>query len=207
MQRVVDTYVPKYNSKEFRGWAEKHGVANWEDDPIPHAVCLIKNGPGQGVGVGVKFSSRSVLGFTFQTYPSCCGLQMLHTFHARSGFNDIPLFNKLMDAAFADAVIAVFGRETGWNSRRIQIMMVERRSHNQETTRLINCVQGHLAELKPIPGAQVDQHPIWEWAHSKKKVITTLMLNNNTNNVIHNMEVLFDRHEPLFTLEEDDVDQ
>lgn len=136
---------------------------------------------------------RAGVGFSLGYYPVCCGALMLYNFSASIVAKHVTQaqFNELMDAIFeviystqkyGEDNTGGFGPTIG--SRRIITMMVEPGSRGQGFDRKSN-----------IPNEEVNPNRIWhkELYHywlTQDKVNDRLMFNENSGNILHDMEVI-----------------
>lgn len=187
-------------------WLLKYGMYSDYVSSTPSLVDSLKIaviGGNNGYHFVMQVCGKTALKFTFMSYPSCCALQLFHNFYVDSDLFkvDTAFFNELMDAAFVDVLNVFGGTNEGtskprWYSKRIQLMMVERRQWT--ATENAKLREGFFTlEIEPRKNPSIEFKPIYTWAHSKFKVVETLMYNLNTSAVIHNMEVMFDSTVPL----------
>ncbi len=155
---------------------------------------------GNAVIYTLTVCGDTVIKFQFASYPACCGVNLFHTFYCKSGI-PTDFFNDLMDCAMADVLCKYRGDHPQsaprWACWRIQVMMIEPERHwTAEENALCN-KDGQFMEIPVRKNPVIQYQPIYNWLHTKRKVVETLMFNLNSNNVIHNMEVMFDPKLPI----------
>lgn len=134
-----------------------------------------------------------LLAFDFMCYPSCCALTILHNFYIAP--NTVP---KTASATIDICVRAVLPQVVGsFSCRRIQMMMVG--SINDTENKLVDVKDNNLVDWKLMRTPKVYHQPFYEWASSKAKMVNTLMFNRNTNNLIHNLEIILAGDDPILT--------
>lgn len=119
-----------------------------------------------------------LLHMKFKPVEKCCAMCFLY--HFSVGPNMSPeLVKTLVDGFLANA--------NGWmwfSSRRLIINMVEMRGGCSDP----------LVDVVPITTPRMYHRPLFDYFHQNAaRVNTMLMSNPNTGNVIHHMEVLFDK--------------
>lgn len=131
----------------------------------------------------------SLLAFTISPYPACCGIRMLHTFRVKDSFPPA-ILEEILNTFFANLNEAYLGK-----CRRLEIVMVEGRPGF--ATSLQRGLQGYIEKkhlddnIRPVADPQISYKPLWDYFNKNAhKVNTRLMLNLNTGNILHNMEVI-----------------
>lgn len=153
--------------------------------PFGVYVENLKSGAGATVSIGFK-GYATLLQFTLEYYPSCCGNRLFHTFKVSHHFSQEQL-DEIMNTFFNENKLndKVESSHFLGKANRIEVMMVESRTatyHNRDI----------MQDIEPVDDPKIMYKELWNFFHKYgKRVRTRLELNPNTGNVLHNMEVLF----------------
>lgn len=149
-----------------------------------HTTAL---GSGNGVTVFVGFKGYfTLIQFTLEYYPSCCGNRLFHTFKVDQRVTQEQM-DEIMNTFFNENKYTPSRETSGFlgKANRIEVMMVEMRT---DTYRNRDIMQ----DIEPVENPNITYKTLWNFFHKYgKRVRTRLELNPNTGNVLHNMEVLF----------------
>lgn len=143
--------------------------------------------------IQLSWNSNRIFSFCLGPYPACCAMQMFYDFYIDNQSKMIPVENigKILDLFFRN----ISPKVGGWATRRIIAMMV---SHGEMSTHI-----NHQFDEKIVSDGRVNYFEYYDYFKKQKKCHEKLMWNQNTGNVIHELEVLFDpeqfpQRSPLF---------
>lgn len=141
--------------------------------------------PDGGVIIMVGFKNySSIIQFQISPYPSCCGSRLFHTFKV----DEHRVTQAQLDEVMSALVAENRGEGILGKCNRIEVVMVEQRAkpdgHGYAHTTA-------MEEPEPVENPKIKYKTLWNFFHKNaKRVRTRLEVNDNTRNVLHNMEVI-----------------
>lgn len=167
--------------------------------PFTVKVAPLSGSQG-GVAAEVTVSNELVtlLSFRLERFPSCCALYMMHHF----SYNDNPLLDTAILHEFMDEVFhsgtreceAIHGNyDMYMNNLRIHIMMVEMMgiARLRPLLKVDDDVRVlRLIDIPPIDNPNMQYPKFYEYFKSKARCNERLFFNVNSDNIIHDMEVV-----------------
>lgn len=148
----------------------------------PFGVHLTTVPNGMKVSIGFR-NYTTLIQFTLEYYPTCCGSRLFHTFTVSPQITQEQL-DEIMNTFFNENKYGTAdSSEFLGRSNRLEVIMVERRP-----------IVGRdpMTDVQPVENPHIEYKTLWNFFHKyAKRVRTRLEINANTGNVLHNMEVLF----------------
>lgn len=128
------------------------------------------------------YSYLTVLGFSLSIYPHCCGMMQLNGFSHCLEYRQLPIINQEEMEELMGQFINIYRTGDDYRLVRIMMNMVEAGRGSQG--------RNDLKEVKPIENPEILYKGFWTWAHKQTRVRDMLMVNGNSGNILHHMEVI-----------------
>lgn len=140
--------------------------------------------PDGGMAIMVGFKSYSgIIQFSISPYPSCCGSRLFHTFKV----DEARVTQAQLDEVMSAFVAENRGEGILGACNRIEVVMVEQRVKPEGGYAHATAME----EPEPVENPKIKYKTLWNFFHKNaKRVRTRLEVNDNTRNVLHNMEVI-----------------
>jgi hypothetical protein len=123
----------------------------------------------------------NVLSFSIAIYPHCCGMMQLNGFsHNMTNYSCEIISQDEMEELMGEFV-KIYRAGDDYQLVRIIMNMVERRG---------SMGRDDLREVEPVEKPDIQYPAFWTWAHKQKRVRDMLMVNGNSGNILHHMEVI-----------------
>lgn len=128
------------------------------------------------------YSYLTVLEFSLSIYPHCCGMMQLNGFAHNLEYYKYHLITQDEMEELMGQFIEIYRTRGDYRLVRIMMNMVEVRKGSR--------VKNDLKEVAPIENPEMVYPGFWTWAHKQARVRDMLMMNGNTGNILHHMEVI-----------------
>lgn len=134
--------------------------------------------------LGLRADEGKILSNLFQisisSYPHCCGMVQMNGFSYSDNIfsldvDDVDLLMKACISAY---------RNTDFRCQRMMINMVETGRKGQFNR------YDEVSEIPPIDNPVLQYPHFYTWAKKQKKCKDTLMMNGNSGNILHHLEVI-----------------
>jgi hypothetical protein len=123
----------------------------------------------------------TVLHFSLAIYPHCCGMMQLNGFrHDLTCSTHLLITQEELEELMGEFV-KIYRSRGDYRLVRIIMNMVERRG---------SMGRNDLKEVEPIENPDIQYPGFWTWAHKQARVRDMLMVNGNSGNILHHMEVI-----------------
>jgi len=138
-----------------------------------------------------------VSNFYINPFPGCCTMMQLHSFSVNEGIITQEQFNIYLETVLKLILPTTMHFATG----RLMVAMVQSMHGvsvvTPEGKKLTqdNRIDYAVTGTQPVPLAEkpIQYSYFYNYFQLQKKVNTTLMYNQNTGNIVHLLEVIFDR--------------
>jgi hypothetical protein len=182
LERINKLGQSQYTERHFQHYdKERLVIGAWANDV-----------PSSGTQISIGWEANPAICFYIRNYPACCGIMMLHHFRVSDGIPE-ELVHRILDTFFKEnyySGAAEYG-ETGTSgsyllgrSQRLEVVMVESR-------RLTSELKVATAEIPEVENPTIRYKSLWTFFHKYASVRSRLQYNENSGNILHNMEVVF----------------
>lgn len=123
----------------------------------------------------------NVLIFSISTYPHCCGMMQLNGFSHNLAYREHEILSQEEMEQVMAAFVEIYRTEGDHRLVRVMMNMVERRPF---------VGRDDMREVEPVKDPYIQYSAFWKWAHNQRRVRDMLMVNGNSGNILHHMEVI-----------------
>jgi hypothetical protein len=127
----------------------------------------------------------NLLSFSLADYPHCCGMRQLNGFSTTLDYGSHNILTQGEMETLVDGLINIYRTNGDYKCTRIIMNMVEYRSLKDR--------RNELAEVLPIDEPSMAYPAFWKWAHKQQRVRDMLMVNGNSGNILHHMEIILNK--------------
>jgi hypothetical protein len=131
-------------------------------------------------GSGIEASNA--LKFSIAAYPHCCGMHQLNGFVCQSNHVGHEVLSQDDVNQLMAGFISIYRTKGDHRLTRLIMNMVEYRRLDDR--------RNELREVLPIDNPEMAYPEFWRWAHTQQRVRDMLMVNGNSGNVLHHMEII-----------------